>query len=140
MVLDKSLDLSSFLGLEKNVNTDLKEVLGEQRKLLQGKNSSRNVMVLDCLKRKPRKQLLRDLRLSCQVRGRSGSLKLVTFIHLGSPFQRPCFKEKINKDRVRGTYLREEASGRLTLGSGVWLYSTVSNRGISSQCPLKLKL
>lgn len=54
-----------FLGLEENVNTDLKEVLGEQRKLSHVKNNSRNVMFLDCLKRKPRKPLLRDVYLIC---------------------------------------------------------------------------
>lgn len=86
-----------FLGLEENVNTDLKEVLGEQRKLSHVKNNSRNVMFLDCLKRKPRKLLLRDVYLTCQVRERSCSLKLVSSIHLESPFQLPCFKEKMSK-------------------------------------------
>lgn len=100
VVLDRPLDPSSFLGLEKNINTDLKEVLGEQRKLLQVKNNSRNVIVLDCLKLKPCKHLLRDAYLTRQVRGKSGSLKLATFVHLESPFQKKkkvCFKEKTRK-------------------------------------------
>lgn len=106
--MDQPLDPSSFLGLEKNINTDLKEVLGEQRKLLQVKNNSRNVIVLDCLKLKPCKHLLRDVYLTRQVRGKSGSLKLATFIHLESlsKKKKSLFQgenEQTRKDRVRGT-------------------------------------
>lgn len=96
-LLSRCVALDQLLGLEKNANTDLKEVLGDRRKLLQVKNNSRNVMFLDCSKCKPRKHLLRGVYLALQVRGRSGSLKLAASIHLESPFQMPCFKKKASK-------------------------------------------
>lgn len=104
VALDQLLDPSLFLGLEKNANTDLKEVLGDRRKLLQVKNNSRNVMFLDCSKCKPCKHLLRGVYLTLQVRGRSGSLKLAASI--GKSFPAALFQEEseqTRKDGVRGT-------------------------------------
>lgn len=110
VALDQLLDPSLFLGLEKNANIDLKEVLGDRRKLLQVKNNSRNVMFLDCSKCKPRKHLLRGVYLTLQVRGRSGSLKLAASIGksfpLGKSFPAALFQEEseqTRKDRIRGT-------------------------------------